>query len=83
MLVSAARTDQVQLLNVVARLKTGTTLERAHAEVEAIRKRIAQAHPNPFDDQRTLRVVPLHDQLIGRSGPGRFVCCWAPSPLSF
>jgi predicted permease len=70
MLVSAARTNQVQLLNVVARLKTGTTLEHAHAEVDAIRKRIAQAHPSPLDDQRTLRVVPLHDQLIGGAGRG-------------
>ena len=70
MLVSAARAGQVQLLNVVARLKTGTTLERAHAEVDAIRTRIAQANPNPFDDQRMLRVVPLHEQLIGPAGRG-------------
>ena len=70
MLVSASRTGEVPLLNVVARLKAGTTLERAHAEVEAIRKRIAQAHPNPHADQRALRVVPLHEQLIGRAGRG-------------
>jgi predicted permease len=68
MLVSSARTGQVQLLNVVARLKTGTTLERAHAEITAIRTRIALAYPNPFDDQRMLRVHPLHGQLIGRAG---------------
>ena len=48
----------VQLLSVVGRREVGATLEGARAEIEAIRARIAQAHPNPFDDHRMLRVVP-------------------------
>ena len=63
--VSAGRSGPVQLLNVVARLKSGTTIEGARAEMERIRARIAQAHPDPFGVQRQLRMLPLHDQLIG------------------
>jgi putative ABC transport system permease protein len=63
--VSSAREGQIQLLNVVARLRPGVTLERAQAEIETIRERIAEAHPHPMHDQRRLRAVPLHDQLIG------------------
>ena len=58
----------VQLLSVVGRLEVGATLEGARAEIEAIRARVAQADPNPFNDQRMLRAVPLQDQLIGRAG---------------
>ena len=65
MVVSSARGGQVPLLSVVGRLRAGATLEGARAEIEAIRTRIAEAHPHPFDDARTLRAVPLHDQLIG------------------
>ena len=68
MVVSAVRTGPVPLLSIVGRLKPGTTLERAQAEIEVIRTTIAKAHPMAFDNQRTLRVVPLHDQLIGRAG---------------
>jgi len=58
----------VQLLSVVGRLKVGATLERARAEIEAIRARVAQAYPSPLNDQRVLRIVNVHDQLIGRTG---------------
>jgi len=66
--VSAARGRQVLLLNVAARLRHGVTIDAAHAELENIRARIAQAHPNPLGDRRTLHVIPLHDQLIGSAG---------------
>ncbi len=65
LLVSSARSGPIQLLNVVARLRPGVTLERARAEMEAVRARIAQAHPSPFDDRRRLRMVPLQEQLMG------------------
>lgn len=64
MTVSPARRGPLQLLSVVGRLKADATLERAKAEIEAIRERVAQAHPNPGADYRTLRVVPLHHELI-------------------
>ena len=43
------------------------TLERARAETETVRARLAQAHPNPFEDRRRLRLVPLQEQLIGNA----------------
>jgi hypothetical protein len=53
------------LFSVVARLRSGVTLERARSEIETIRSRTAAAHPHPLHDQRRLRIVPLHDQVIG------------------
>ena len=66
--VSSARAGQIQLFNVVARLKRGVTLERAQAEIETIRARTSQTHPHPHNDPRPLRIVPLQDKLIGASG---------------
>ena len=65
--LSSERSGQIALVNVVGRLKADATLEGARAELEVIRARIAQAHPNPFDDHQPLRLVPLHEQLIGRA----------------
>ncbi len=65
---SPAGGGPVQLLSVVARLDIGATLTTARAEIEAIRGRSAQARSKPTDDHRVLRVVPLHDQLIGKAG---------------
>jgi putative ABC transport system permease protein len=68
--ISPVREAQIGLFNVIGRLKPGVTLEQARAEIEAIRTRIAQTHPNPyvFENYRTLRVVSLHDQLVGDAG---------------
>jgi putative ABC transport system permease protein len=65
--VSDARRGPMQLLNVSARLKNGVTIETARAELQRIRQRIAQAHPDPFAAERMLRVISLRDQLIGSS----------------
>jgi putative ABC transport system permease protein len=62
---SSARSGPIFLFNVVAKLRPGVALDRARAEMETIRARIAQTHPNPFNDRRTLRVVPLQEQLMG------------------
>ncbi|OFW40485.1 MAG: hypothetical protein A3J29_05990 [Acidobacteria bacterium RIFCSPLOWO2_12_FULL_67_14b] len=65
--ISPAREGMIGLFNVVGRLKSGATLEQARAEIEGIRARITREHPNPyrFEDQAMLRVVALHDQLVG------------------
>jgi putative ABC transport system permease protein len=68
MFVSSRRGGQTPLLSVVGRLGAGATLEGARAELEAIRRRIAQEHPHQFDTQRLLRIVPLHQQIIGGAG---------------
>ena len=65
--ISPVREGMIGLFNVVGRLRQGVSLDQARAELEGIRNRITQEHPNPyrFEDQRRLRVVPLHDQLAG------------------
>ncbi len=68
MTVSSARRGPIQLLNVVGRLADGATFDSARAEIKAIRDHAARAQPRPFVDQRALRVVPLHDQLVGAAG---------------
>jgi predicted permease len=65
MAVTSERTEQVALLSVVGRLQPDATLERARAEIATIRASIAQAHPNPFDDSRALRMTPLQSEFIG------------------
>ena len=69
MFISPVREGMIGLFNVVGRLRPGVTIEQARGELEVIRARIAEEHPNPylFEDRRTLRVVPLHDQLVGRA----------------
>jgi putative ABC transport system permease protein len=66
-IISPVREGMIGFFNVVGRLAPGATLGQARAELEGIRARIAQEHPNPyrFEDQRKLRVVALHDQLVG------------------
>jgi predicted permease len=77
--VSGARGGPMQLLSVVARLAAGATLQGAHSEIDALRTRSAQAHPNPLDNERTLRVVPLHQQLIGGADRALLVLLGAAS----
>ena len=67
MFISPVREGMIGMFNVVGRLKPGVTVAQARGELEVIHARIAEEHPNPFlfEGQRTLRVVPLHDQLVG------------------
>lgn len=65
--ISPVREGRIGLFNVVGRLRQGVSLDQARAELQGIRNRIIQEHPNPyrFEDRLRLRVVPLHDQLAG------------------
>jgi hypothetical protein len=65
--ISPVREGMIGFFNVVGRLEPDVTLAQARAEIEGIRARIAHEHPNPYrlEDQRKLRVVALHDQLVG------------------
>ena len=67
MLVSSQRGGPISLLSVVGRLEPGATLEGARAQIEGIRRRIEQAHPTRFDNQRALRIISLHAQMVGRA----------------
>jgi putative ABC transport system permease protein len=57
----------------VGRLDASTTLERARVELQHVRRRLAQEYPNAREAHRTLRVVPLQDQLIGAAKPALIV----------
>jgi putative ABC transport system permease protein len=65
--ISPVREGMIGLYNVVGRVRQGVSIDHARAELEGIWNRITQEHPNPYwqDNQRRLRVVPLHDQLSG------------------
>jgi putative ABC transport system permease protein len=51
--------------SVIARLKSGVTLDRAQLEMTAIQARIAQDHPNDLVGSQ-IAVVPLLEQILGR-----------------
>ena len=51
-------------LNVLARLKTSTTLEQASADMNTIAVRLQQQYPSSNVDA-SIRLVPLQEQLVG------------------
>jgi len=55
------------VLQVVARIKPGVTLERAQEEMDAIAARLAADHPET-NANVGVRVTPLRDNLIGDAG---------------
>lgn len=59
-------------LEVIARLKSGVTLEQARAEMETISARLAQQYP--ADNLRIGSVVvPLHEEVVGNIKPALLV----------
>jgi predicted permease len=59
-------------LNVVARLKSGVTLDEARAEMSAIAGRLQQQYPAENTDLG-VAIVPLHEQLVGNIKPALLV----------
>ena len=57
--------NQIQLLNVVGKLRAAVTIEQARAELETIGARTAQANPAFPGNRTTLRLVPLSEELTG------------------
>jgi putative ABC transport system permease protein len=53
-------------LDAIARLRPGVSLEQAQAEMDAISRHLAAAHPET-NDGLSVRVVPLRDQVLGGS----------------
>jgi putative ABC transport system permease protein len=51
-------------INVVARVKTGTALETARADMEQVARRLASLHE--FNKNSTARLVPLREELAGQ-----------------
>ena len=63
----ASKGNQIQLLNVVGKLKPGVTIEQARAELDTIGARAAQDHPAYRGNRMTLRRVPLSEELTGNA----------------
>ena len=59
--------------DVVAKLKPGVSIERARAELEGIRKRVAAANPNWRPNQANLLVAPLQEKVVGKARYGLVV----------
>jgi putative ABC transport system permease protein len=57
------------IMFVVAKLKPGISIEKAHAELQTIQARIARENPamHDFYDAAELRVVRLQERLVGAS----------------
>jgi putative ABC transport system permease protein len=51
-------------VNVVARLKSGVSLQRAEAELNMIAARLEQQYPDTNKDHRVF-VMPLHESFVG------------------
>jgi putative ABC transport system permease protein len=51
-------------LSVLARLKSGITLPEANADINTIASRLQQQYPDSNADA-TVRLVPLHEQIVG------------------
>src|SRR5207302_6659377 len=55
-------------VHVLARLKPGITLEHAQAEASIFSARMAKQYPQTNTD-RGMRLVPLHESLVGQVRP--------------
>ncbi len=53
-----------RFINVVARVKAGTALETARADMEQVARRLASLHE--FNKNSTARLVPLREELTGQ-----------------
>src|SRR5262245_33800640 len=58
------RRERMSVVNVVGRLKTDYSIERAREELNLIARRIEQANPKQFPGAQ-LRVTPLGERLVG------------------
>jgi putative ABC transport system permease protein len=64
---------QMQLLNVVARLRPDVSLERARAEIAVLRARAARANPGRPGQSAQLILSPLAEELVGGARRGLVV----------
>lgn len=53
-------------VTAIARLAPGRSIAQAQAEVDALMRRLGEQHPNT-NDKRRIRVLPLHEDVVGES----------------
>jgi putative ABC transport system permease protein len=63
--VEPPTSNQIRLLNAVAKVRAGLTIEQARAELETIGMPFASKRPGRPGERMQLRVVPLADTLTG------------------
>ncbi len=59
-------------LSAVARLFAGTSVAEAQAQVDAVMNRLASEYPG-YNEDRIMRVVPLHTDVVGESTAAVYV----------
>src|SRR5438046_4903804 len=59
-------------LDVIARIKSGTTLKQAQAEMETIAARLAKEYPK-YNTRIRATVTPLHEEIVGDIKPALLV----------
>jgi putative ABC transport system permease protein len=62
-----ARIRRFHSLRVIGRLKSGATLEQAQSEMDVIARQLAAAYPE--NETWHLRLVPLHERIVGAVRP--------------
>ena len=67
----AARVRNGEDFNLIGKLKSGVSLERAQAEMDAITARLRRDHPDvyPASGGLTFSIVPLQEQVVGTVRP--------------
>lgn len=53
-------------VSAIARLAPGTSIAQAQSEVDALMRRLGEQFPNT-NDTRRIRVLPLHEDVVGES----------------
>lgn len=62
-------------LSAIARLKSGTTVNQAQANMDLVARRLEEQYPDnyPEDSGWSISVVPLHDDIVGSIRPALLV----------
>ena len=59
-------------LRSIGRLKPGVTIEQAQADMDSIARRLGEQYPDTNANQN-LRLVPLHERMVGNMGQSLWV----------
>lgn len=70
----------MQLVKVIARLRSGTSLTQAEAELSVVQQRIVQANPQ-FQQNQDAKLSPLHEHLTANISQAALVLLAAVSLL--